>query len=265
MKQKMRNTRNKSKAAKITFSLRDTWDIMVIVVLLSSVVYFSYYVRNNQSAVSVWPQIQFVKVNGKLTATNRIDFKKIIRKRIAGGFFRVPMDQLEQELAELPWVYRANVERFWPNTLTVTIYEQNPIARWGDVGLLNAYGEVFFPESTDAYASLPLLFGEQLRAKDLARVFENSMQQLKPLNLQLRGLFEDRRQSKHLVFSNGLVLTIGDGDVSEKITRFITAYEQYLSPYLAEVKKIDLRYTNGLAVEWKNPHLANNLELERNL
>jgi len=134
MKQKMRNTRNKPKAANITFLLRDTWDIMVIAVLLSSVVYFSYYVRNNQSAVSVWPQIQFVKVNGKLAETNRIDFKKIIRKRIAGGFFRVPMDQLEQELTELPWVYRANVERFWPNTLTVTIYEQNPIARWGMLG-----------------------------------------------------------------------------------------------------------------------------------
>ena len=265
MKQKKRNTRNKLKAAEISFSLRDTWEVTVIVALLSIVVYFSYHFRNNQSAVSVWPQIQFVNINGNLMETNRIDFKNIIRKRIAGGFFRVPMDQLEQELAKLPWVYRVNLERFWPNTLAVKIYEQNPIARWGDVGLMNAYGEVFFPESTDTYASLPLLFGEQVRAKYLASVFEYCMQKLRPLNLQLRGLFEDGRQSKHLVFSNGLVLAIGGGDVNEKITRFIIAYEQYLSPHLAEVKKIDLRYTNGLAVEWKNPQLANNLELKRNL
>ena len=112
---------------------------------------------------------------------------------------------------------------------------------------MNAYGEVFFPDSIAAYASLPVLYGEQPRAKDLARVFENSLEQLKPSGLQLRGLFEDERQSKHLMLSNGLVLEIGDGDVIKKITRFIFAYEQYLSPHFAQVKKIDLRYTNGLS------------------
>ena len=61
------------------------------------------------------------------------------------------------------------------------------------------------------------------------------------------------------------MLALGDGEVAEKISRFITAYEQYLSPYLSEVEKLDLRYTNGLAVEWNNPHLANNIEMESNL
>ena len=72
-------------------------------------------------------------------------------------------------------------------------------------------------------------------------------------------MFEDERQSKTLVLTDGLVLSIGDGDVSKKITRFITAYEQYLAKNLNEVKKVDLRYTNGLAVEWKSPQFAQNL------
>ena len=71
-----------------------------------------------------------------------------------------------------------------------------------------------------------MLYGEEVRAKDLARAFEDSMQQLKPLGLQLRGLFEDDRQSKHLVMSDGLVISIGDGDVSEKINRFIITVNQ---------------------------------------
>jgi len=130
---------------------------------------------------------------------------------------------------------------------------------------MNVYGELFFPDPTELYTSLPTLYGEELRSKELASVFENSVSQLKPLGLQLHGLFEDERQSKRLVLSNGLVLAIGDGDVTEKIARFITAYEQYLSPHLAEVKKIDLRYTNGLAVEWRNPQLAHNLKVDHNL
>lgn len=265
VKRKRRNSRVKQKAAKRLFSLRDAWDVMVIVLLLSIVVYFSHYVRNNHASVYLWPPIKYVNINGHVNTASHKDLKNIINKRVAGGFFRVPMDQLEQELAEIPWVYRATVQRFWPHTLTVKIYEEVPIARWGDSGLMNAYGELFFPDTTESYASLPMLYGERIRAKKLANAFEKSMIQLKPLGLQLRGLFEDERQSKHLVLSNGLVLAIGDGDLTKKIVRFIAAYEQYLAPYLVEVKKIDLRYTNGLAVEWKNPKLVNNLEMERNL
>lgn len=265
MKRKRYNKRLKSKTARVQFSLRDTWDVLAIIILLTVIVYFSHYVRNNHLSVTVWPQIKSVKVDGTLELINRMSFKDVIQKHIAGGFFYVQMSQLEQELSSLPWVYRATVQRLWPNTLKVKVIEQNPIARWGDSGLMNAYGEVFYPSNTESYTSFPMLFGEEVRAKDLAGVFENSLRQLQPLGLQLRGLFEDERQSKHIVLSNGLVLAIGDGNVSEKIGRFISAYEQYLSPYLSKVEKIDLRYTNGLAVEWKNPQLANNIELERNL
>ncbi len=265
MKRKRYNKRAKKKQTQVQFAWRDVCDMMVIVLLLSVIVYFSHYMRNNHLNIPVWPQIKTVQVSGVLHVTDRVTFENIIQKHTAGGFFHVQMGLLEEELTGLPWVYRASVQRLWPNTLAVKVIEQHPIARWGDSGLMNAYGEVFFPSTTEPYASFPMLFGEEIRSKDLATVFENSLKQLQPLGLQLRGLFEDERQSKHLVLSNGLVLAIGDGNVVKKIARFITAYQQYLSPYLSEVEKIDLRYTNGLAVEWKNPQLANNIELERKL
>jgi len=246
------------------FSLRDVWDILVAVILLGIAVYCVQYVRSNP-VISTWPQIEYVKVNGKLHATNHEEFENIVRTRVARGFFHIPMHELEQRLAELPWVRHAMVRRVWPHTLKITVYEGTPVARWGNTGLMDAYGELFFPQSVEPYAFLPILFGEQTRIKELARIFKNSMKQLRPLGLKPHGLFEDRRQSKHLVLSNGLILAIGDGDVNKKIARFIIAYEQYLSSRLAEVKKIDLRYTNGLAIEWKNPQLVNNLILESSL
>ncbi len=245
-------------------SLRDAWDILVAAILLGIAVYCIQYVRSNP-VISTWPQIEYVKVNGKLHATDREEFKNIVRARVAKGFFHVPMHELEQRLTELPWVRHATVRRMWPHTLKVKIDEESPVARWGYTGLMDAYGELFFPQSVEPYAFLPILFGEQTRIKELARIFKNSLKQLRPLGLKPQGLFEDRRQSKHLVLSNGLVLVIGDDNVNKKISRFIVAYEQYLSPRLAEVKKVDLRYTNGLAIEWKNPQLVNNLILERSL
>ncbi len=264
-----RNTRKytsrRKKTAMQSFSKRDAWDVIVVIMLLTIIVYFSSFVRNNHFAIAAWPVIENVKVTGVLEAVDHEALKDIIRTHSAGGFLRVQMDQLEKELEKLTWVHQVSVQRYWPDTLSVNVLQHSPIARWGDVGLMNSYGDLFFPNDIKPYQALPMLYGEEIRAKDLARTFEISTQQLKPLGLQLRGLFEDERQSKHLVLAEGLVISIGDGDVTEKITRFITAYEQYLAENLNEVKKVDLRYTNGLAVEWKRPQFAQNLEMEPNL
>ncbi|MGI9227327.1 MAG: cell division protein FtsQ/DivIB [Gammaproteobacteria bacterium] len=274
MKRKKRNIKRRSaasrkKTAMQSFSKRDAWDVIVVIMLLTIVVYFSAYVRNNHFAIAAWPVIENVDVSGNIDAVDRVALKDIIRTHSAGGFLHIHMEKLEQDLEKLAWVHQASVKRYWPDVLSVNILQHTPIARWGDMGLMNTYGDLFFPDDIKPYESLPMLYGEAVRAKELARTFENSMQQLKPLGLQLRGMFEDERQSKHLVLSDGLVISIGDGDVSKKIKRFITAYEQYLAENLNEVKKVDLRYTNGLAVEWKSPQFAQNLaqhfEMEPNL
>ena len=258
-----RKLNKKSRASE--FSLRDAWDILIISLLLSAVVYSVYYVRNSQTHFYGWPEIKYVNVKGNINLVDLNEFKEIIHKNIYSGFFRVPIEKLEQELAGLPWIYKANVHRYWPNTLSIHVTQQDPIARWGNLGLMNVYGDLYFPDSTESFVSLPMLYGEKSRANDLARIFEKTIEELTPLGLQLRALFEDERQSKHLVLSNGLVLAIGEGDVNKKITRFVIAYKKYLSPQIAEVKKVDLRYTNGLAIEWKNSRLAINLDLESNI
>jgi cell division protein FtsQ len=269
-KKSIKSLRNKKRSSatkrkKITvqsFSKRDAYDVIVVIMLLTIIVYFSTYVRNNHFAVAAWPAIKNVNVTGKVDAVDQNALKSIISAHSAGGFLRVRMEHLEKELVKLTWVNQASVQRSWPDTLSVKILQHDPIARWGDAGLMNTYGDLFFPNDSndiEPYKTLPMLYGEEVRAKELARTFENSMQQLKPLGLQLQGMFEDERQSKVLVLTNGLVISIGHGDVAEKINRFITAHDQYLAKNLNEVKKVDLRYTNGLAVEWKSAQFAQNL------
>ncbi|MEM7401532.1 MAG: cell division protein FtsQ/DivIB [Pseudomonadota bacterium] len=258
---KKTNAVRRKNSALQSFSLRDAWDVVVVIVLLIIIVYFSTIVRNNHHFVAAWPVIKNVNILGNVDAVDRDALKAIIRNYSVGGFFRLKMDQLEIALENLTWVHQASVQRYWPSTVSVKISQHVPIARWGDTGLMNIYGDLYFPDDLAPFQALPMLFGEEERAKELARTFENSVQKLKLVNLQLRALFEDERQSKHFVLSEGLVISIGDGDVSQKINRFITAYDQYLASNIAEVKKIDLRYPNGLAIEWKSPHIAQNLNL----
>ena len=264
-----RNHSNRKAASPVVpgyFSLRSAWDVLVIAALLGSMAFVSYWIRTYHPDLLVRPQIRQVTVEGEVHADDREAFKKIVSARVAKGFFRIPVSRLEQELAELPWIYHVRVQRTWPATLTISVQGQDPIARWGRTGLMNVYGGLFFPETVEAsHAALPMLYGEDTRAEVLAGIFERNVRRLEPLGLQPQGLFEDERLSKHLVLSNGIILVLGHGDLGKKISRFMTAYEDYLSPRIDQVKKIDLRYTNGLAVEWKDPQLAGNFNPERNL
>lgn len=265
-KRKPANKKSASPMVPGYFSLRSVWDVLVLATLLGSVGYASYWVRTYHPDLLVRPQIRQVTVEGEVHADDREAFRNIVTARVAKGFFRIPVGRLEQELAELPWVYGAEVRRSWPATVMITVQEQEPIARWGKTGLMNVYGELFFPKTVEtSHAALPMLYGENARAEVLAGIFERNARRLESLGLQLQGLFEDERLSKHLVLSDGIILVVGHADLGKKITRFMTAYEEYLSPHMDQVKKIDLRYTNGLAVEWKDPRLAGNFKLERKL
>lgn len=265
-KRKHANKTAASQTVPAYFSLRGAWDVLVIAVLLGVVAFGAYWIRVHHPELLAWPQIQQVTVEGEVHPDDREVFRKIVSSRVAKGFFRIPMGRLEQELTGLPWIHQVKVRRVWPATLVVTVHGQDPIARWGKTGLMNVYGDLFFPESVEAsHAALPMLYGEETRAAVLAGIFEREVRRLEPLGLQLQALFEDDRLSKHLVLSNGVILVLGHGQLGKKITRFMTAYEEYLSAHMEQVRKIDLRYTNGLAVEWKDPQLAGNFKLERKL
>jgi cell division protein FtsQ len=79
--------------------------------------------------------------------------------------FRVPLDQREADLQNLPWVEQATVMRLLPNQLRVQILERVPVAfaRQGtQIGLVDAHG-MLLDMGTDARAdatySFPVLTG----------------------------------------------------------------------------------------------------------
>ena len=146
-----RNAVKRKKVSVQSFSMRDAWEVIVVIMLLIVIVYFSTYVRNNHHFVAAWPLIEHVNVIGEVDAVDLVELKAIIRNHSAAGFLHVQMDQLEKALGKLTWVHKASVQRYWPDTLSVKILQHSPIARWGDVGLMNAYGDLFFPADINDY------------------------------------------------------------------------------------------------------------------
>ncbi len=73
------------------------------------------------------------------------DLRKVIRLKRGDNFLRADVQQLKQDLEQLPWVRDVSVRRhFFPNILQVTIFEREVMALW-------QLSERFYPIDTDGY------------------------------------------------------------------------------------------------------------------
>jgi cell division protein FtsQ len=193
-----------------------------------------------------------VLFTGNLQHVDRAELVERVQPLLVGeGFMTADLGRIRATLLELPWVAEISVRRRWPSQLVVAVKEQEPIARWGEDGLLNRHGQVFRPEALGEVATLPLLFGPDDLAADVVARYAELSQLLTAQGLRLASLGTDRRGSWSADLQGGVNLRIGTGDALTKLRRFVRVYRSGLEQEFAQVAYIDLRYSNGLAVGWQ--------------
>jgi len=195
--------------------------------------------------------VETVVVDG---ATRHID-KTIIANQVAAGIngriLELDLGAIQERLVEEPWINEVEVRRAWPPALQVKLIEEVPVARWGNRGLLNHQGDIFWPDKVDAYQALPELSGP---SHETVRI----MQQFRDLNslfirsgITLAGLELESRGAWTLHLNNGIKVVAGRDDLMPRLRRFIQVYETQLVKQQESIDEVDIRYTNGVAVKWK--------------
>jgi cell division protein FtsQ len=167
------------------------------------------------------------------------------------GFLSLNIGEVQRAVTSLPWVERAGVRRSWPAALNVSVVEERAAARWGDNGLLNVYGELFVREATHVPAELPRLDGPDGTQLQVAKRFFDLDARLQQRGLTAVSLRLDARGSWQLGLSNGVVVRLGAANVDRRAARFFTALDHLLAPVTDQIDYVDMRYTNGFAVGWK--------------
>ncbi len=200
--------------------------------------------------------IGLVSVEGQFTHIKEAELRTLVSPMISNGFLKLPLQDVKAALEENPWVATAAVARRWPDELSISIVEEQPIARWREQGFVNQYGKVIEVGMSRQLENLPLLIGRNNQATEVMSTYVALNQLLRSEGLYISELECDELQSWRLRFNNGLALTIGRDNVMGKVQRFITAYQQALKPRVNEIARIDLRYDNGLAVAWRDAEAA---------
>jgi cell division protein FtsQ len=169
----------------------------------------------------------------------------------------VDLGAVRARVEALDWVDRANVGRQWPDTLIVRVTEHQAAARWGESGLLNVRGELFTEQSQHAFPELPSLAGPAGTEHDVARRYLAVRGKLAEADLALESLTLDERGAWSLKLGGGQEIRLGRRDIDERLYRFFDVVAPALTAELPRVEYVDLRYTNGFAVGWRDAPPAN--------
>ena len=192
--------------------------------------------------------VQHITVTGELEHTRTDLVQDMVQPALVGGFLRADLQRIQAQLEELPWIYRATVQRRWPNALEIHVIEQLPIARWGESDFLNHEGEVFRSTSSKEWQALPQLRGPEGSAKALVAGYQRIVEILKPLHLAVAQLAVDERGQVAVVLEGGMQLLLGSEDFLERMHRFVAIYRSELGARASDVARVDLRYETGIAV-----------------
>jgi cell division protein FtsQ len=196
-------------------------------------------------------------VEGTFQRVTPIQVEAAVADGLNSGFLTVDLGTLRERVQALDWVDRANVGRQWPDTLIVRVTEHQAAARWGETGLLNVRGELFTEHSQHAFPELPNLAGPPGSERDVARRYLAVRGKLAEADLSLASLELDERGSWRLVLGGGQEVRLGRRDIDERLYRFFDIVAPALAADLKSVEYVDLRYTNGFAVGWRDGPPAN--------
>ncbi|SCZ50413.1 cell division protein FtsQ/DivIB [Thiohalomonas denitrificans] len=193
-----------------------------------------------------------VHIRGTFVHVDREELRQAVEPFVKAGFLGLDMNGIRRSVEELAWVRQASVRRSWPAALAVSIEEQRAAAVWAPGGLINERGERFVPgEQGLADGELPVLSGpEGSEGKVMAR-FRGMKGKLAALGASITHLEMDARRAWRMQLNSGLTLRLGRREIDDRLLRFVRTYDGAIAPHLETIEYVDLRYTNGFAVQWK--------------
>jgi len=239
---------SKSDSMKRSFSI--SWrPVMWTALLLAPVAAITgsyFWIQNPENLT-----IKSVEVTGDLSVLNKTQLQPIIESFAKTNLYLLDVDGLEKKIESNPWVHSASMTHVWPDKLTVRIYEQQPVAYWGDKAMLAENGEIIKAVLADKSNDLPLLYSPENKGRNMATGFLKIRKMMKGFPVKLVEFKEDARGSWKIKLENGMTLKVGREHQEKRLRRFMVAYQESLKDVVEKISVVDLRYTNGLAVKWK--------------
>ena len=205
----------------------------------------------------VWLKLQAPVAAIEIEGANRFVPEQAVRPVVepvmGRSIWSVDIEALRQRLLENRWLTEVRIERQWPDRLVVRLMTHRPIAAWNEGKLLSDAGAVFEPRQRPAGLELPALAGPTGSQWSVWERYTSLRPVLGQAGMTLSGVAMSARGALSLSLASGAVIHAGRESLETRLQRLLDVYPDTLAGRMGEVERIDLRYSNGFAVAWREP------------
>ena len=192
--------------------------------------------------------LQEIQLSGEFDRAKSQEVEQALAAYAGSGLLSLDLAQLQGQVETIPWVARAQISRKWPSSLVVELEMHRLVARWGEDSYVSDQGVLIHGYSVPQ--NLPLLQSEYGQAADILEQYRLLSQGLSQVDLSLRELHQNQSGDLDLVLENGIRLKLGNRELLSRVQRFLAVWSLDLHRMAGQIDQIDVRYANGLAVNW---------------
>lgn len=204
-----------------------------------------------------------ITVTGADTVVKSDMVRAVLKPYVDRKLIDLDIEKIRRDLLAVPRVREVSLRRKWPSTLDVHLYAHTIVATWqaedASYYLLTDTGKIINTTAADKdylensvvlsgpadeqarvlseYQHIRLAFAATLFAGQLATIHLNS------------------RNTWELSLKNNLEIKYLDINKQQALNNLNIALQAFNLEKLQQVKKIDLRYDNGFAIEWRNSNV----------
>lgn len=245
-----KKTKQSTKAVKDPKPLISVAQLLWLILLLVLAVALSFGGQKIYQTIKNQP-IDKVGFKGELQYISQQKLVKQVQAFLDDGFALLKLDAIRKDLVRNAWVKEARVERSAPGEIMISIDEHNPIARWGSDRLMSDTGELFKPDTVLGFAHLPHFFGKVEETKKIAKQYRDLLDFFKQFDMTTVSLEKNQNDYWKILLEGNVEVFFMEPIEENSKKRFSKIYHQELKSVMQKVKRIDLRYSNGVAVAWR--------------
>ena len=232
--------------------------VLLISLFVSTV--FSIWLLINSQLKSF--EVEFISLEGELSAGQR---EEIYARLATQSLERLSLEEIRLQVERKLWVSHVAVERQWPDSIILKVVPEKAIAEWNENALINEGGKVFQSDYLQKN-QLAQLYGPEGSEKKVMQMYQQLNSALLKIDRYINWIRLDERGSWSIKNDLGMMVLLGKDDLMERIQRLIKVSDHLRSnKQIESIAKIDMRYSNGVAVSWKENklELANTFNRQR--
>jgi cell division protein FtsQ len=245
---------------------RPFWIVVRLIIGLAALIATSYgvdWVLRTEN----FP-VRNVRFEGPFERVTQAELDAAVLSLVRGNFFLVDLDAVRERVEALAWVHRAEVRRRFPQDIAIQFTEEQLAARWSNGAWVNTSGEVVRVTGTDLPTDLPQLVGPDGTSAQVLNAYRDFRDVLANVGLSVATLTLTPRRSWQLDVAGQaddqrLTLVLDHEQPRVHLERFVRVYRASLASQLTAIQQVDLRYTNGFAVQWRrgigSAHIAHHM------